>query len=224
MKITHWPIQERPREKLLHHGADKLSDAELLAIFINTGTKDMDAVSLARQALEDFGSLRNIMTASKKRLLATKGVGLARYVLLQASLELHRRSMTEMMIREQSFTKAEQASQYLISQLRDKSREVFVVLMLDSQHQLIAYREMFSGTIDSAAVYPREIVKQALEDNAAAVILAHNHPSGHTEPSQADKYITEKIVQALALVDIIVLDHFVVGDSQATSFAQRGLL
>lgn len=224
MKITQWPVQERPREKLLHYGADKLSDAELLAIFINTGTKGSDAVALAREALQTFGSLRSIVNASRKRLLRTKGIGVARYVLLQASIELHRRSMAEMMVKERSFTKADDASKYLVSQLRDKQREVFVVLMLDSQHQLIANREMFSGTINSAAVYPREIVKQALEDNAAAVILAHNHPSGHTKPSDADKYITDKIVQALALVDIIVLDHFVVGDCTAASFAGLGLL
>ncbi|MGQ8364168.1 RadC family protein [Glaciecola sp. 1036] len=224
MKIMHWPEQERPREKLLHFGASTLSDAELLAIFIQTGTKDANAVNLAREALSSFGSIRQLLNAPKQKLLKAKGFGIARYVLLQACVELNRRSMTEQMVREHSFTRAEDASKFLLQHLRDKSKEVFSVIMLDSQHQLIANREMFSGTINSAAVYPREIVKQALEDNAAAVILAHNHPSGLPEPSQADRYITKKIVEALALIDVTVLDHFVIGDGTAVSFAQRGYL
>ncbi|MFC4700710.1 DNA repair protein RadC [Glaciecola siphonariae] len=224
MKILDWPEQERPREKLLNYGAHTLSDAELLAIFLQTGLKGRNAVQLAKQALLNHGSLRALLHAPKRKLLATSGFGAAKYAILQASIELQKRNMTEQMVRERSFLHADDASSYLISQLRDKQREVFSMLMLDSQHQLIAYREMFQGTINSAAVYPRELVKQAMEDNAAAVILAHNHPSGRAEPSQSDINITEKIKQALALVDVTVLDHFVIGDSTAVSFAQRGLL
>jgi DNA repair protein RadC len=224
MKILDWPKQERPREKLLHFGAHTLSDAELLAIFLQTGVKGQNAVQLARSALQIHGSLRALLQVSKRRLLTTPGFGSAKYAILQASIELQKRNLSEQMVRERSFCHADDASSYLISQLRDKQREVFSMLMLDSQHQLIAYREMFQGTINSAAVYPRELVKQAMEDNAAAVILAHNHPSGKAEPSQSDINITQKIKQAMALIDVSVLDHFVIGDGRAVSFAQRGLL
>lgn len=224
MKILDWPEQERPREKLLHYGAHTLSDAELLAIFLQTGVKGQNAVQLAKAALQAHGSLRGLLQAPKRKLLNTAGFGGAKYAILQASIELQKRNLTEQMVRERSFLHADDASAYLISQLRDKQREVFSMLMLDSQHQLIAYREMFQGTINSAAVYPREIVKQAMDDNAAAIILAHNHPSGLAEPSQSDINITQKITQALALVDVVVLDHFVIGDGNAVSFAQRGLL
>lgn len=224
MKILDWPEQERPREKLLHFGAHTLSDAELLAIFLQTGLKGKNAVQVAKSALQNHGSLRALLQAPRRKLLTTDGFGMAKYALLQASIELQKRNLTEQMIRERSFLHADDASSYLISQLRDKQREVFSMLMLDSQHQLIAYREMFQGTINSAAVYPRELVKQAMDDNAAAVILAHNHPSGRPEPSQSDINITQKIKQALALVDVMVLDHFVIGDGSAVSFAQRGLL
>ncbi|WP_371196054.1 DNA repair protein RadC [Glaciecola sp. SC05] len=224
MKILDWPEQERPREKLLHFGAHTLSDAELLAIFLQTGLKGQNAVQLATAALQTHGSLRALLQAPRRKLLATAGFGAAKYAMLQASIELQKRNLTELMVRERSFLHADDASSYLISQLRDKQREVFSMLMLDSQHQLIAYREMFQGTINSAAVYPRELVKQAMDDNAAAVILAHNHPSGRPEPSQSDINITQKIKQAMALVDVMVLDHFVIGDGNAVSFAQRGLL
>lgn len=224
MKILDWPEHERPREKLLNYGAHTLSDAELLAIFLQTGLKGQNAVQIAKQALLSHGSLRSLLQAPRRKILGTDGFGKAKYAILQASIELQKRNLTEQMVRERSFLHADDASHYLISQLRDKQREVFSMLMLDSQHQLIAYREMFQGTINSAAVYPRELVKQAMEDNAAAVILAHNHPSGRAEPSQSDINITQKIKQALALVDVTVLDHFVIGDGTAVSFAQRGLL
>jgi DNA repair protein RadC len=224
MKILDWPEQERPREKLLHYGAHTLSDAELLAIFLQTGVKGQNAVQTAKSALQAFGSLRSLLQAPKRKLTSVPGFGSAKFAILQASIELNKRNMSEHLIRERSFCHADDASNYLISQLRDKQREVFSMLMLDSQHQLIAYREMFQGTINSAAVYPRELVKQAMDDNAAAVILAHNHPSGKAEPSQSDINITQKIQQAMALVDVTVLDHFVIGDSCAVSFAQRGLL
>nr|WP_136252791.1 DNA repair protein RadC [Ningiella ruwaisensis] len=224
MKILDWPEQERPREKLLHYGAQNLSDAELLAIFLQTGVKGQNAVQLAKSALQRFGSLRSLLQAPKRKLMSTPGFGAAKYAVLQASIELQKRHLSEQMVRERSFCHADDASNYLISQLRDKQREVFSMLMLDSQHQLIAYREMFQGTINSAAVYPRELVKQAMEDNAAAVILAHNHPSGRAEPSQSDIAITQKIKQAMQLVEVTVLDHFVIGDGKAVSFARRGLL
>lgn len=224
MKIGDWPQQERPREKLLQLGAHTLSDAELLAILIQSGVKGESAVSIARRALSEFGSLRKLFHAPRRKIIQTRGIGQARYVLMQASMEINKRALTEVMIREQCFTRADDTSLFLQQHLRDKKREIFTVLMLDSQHQLLAMHDMFQGTINAAAVYPREIVKQALEDNAAAVILAHNHPSGYAEPSDADKHITDRIVQALSLVDIRVLDHFVIGDGTAVSFAQRGLL
>jgi DNA repair protein RadC len=224
MKIQDWPINERPREKLLQLGANTLTDAELLAILINTGTRGKSAVELARMAINEFGGVQSLLFASKKHLIKLPGLGDAKYALLQACNELFKRAMAEKLKQQDSFTSADTASDYLRAQLSQNKREVFAMLMLDSQHQLIAYREMFKGTINSAAVYPRELVKQAMDDNAAAVILAHNHPSGVAEPSQADIQITQRIKQAFALVDVTVLDHFVIGHSSAVSFAQRGLL
>lgn len=224
MKITSWPQEERPREKLIKYGAQTLSDAELLAILIHTGVKGINAVQLAREALNQFGSIRSILNAEQSQIQNTKGFGKAKYATLMACLELNKRSFAQTMQRSGSFTKADQTSDYLISLLRDKTSEVFAMLLLDSQHQLIAYREMFKGTINSAAVYPRELVKQAIADNAAAVILAHNHPSGIAEPSQADIQITQRIKHAMQLVDVRVLDHFVIGDCTSVSFAQRGLI
>jgi len=201
MKITDWPEQERPREKLLRYGAHTLSDSELLAIFLQTGLKGQNAVQLANKALQTHGSLRALLQAPRRKLLSSSGFGAAKYAMLQASIELQKRNLSELMVRERSFLHAEDASSYLISQLRDKPREVFSMLL-----------------------YPREIVKQAIDDNAAAVILAHNHPSGRAEPSQADINITQKIKEALTLIDVMVLDHFVIGDGTSVSFAQRGLL
>jgi DNA repair protein RadC len=224
MKMTKWPEHERPREKLLKFGAETLSDAELLGIVIGSGTKHKNAVDLAKDALNKHGSVRAIINANKNQLKLTTGFGLAKYSILAASLELAKRSLAEVIQKPHSFTHADSASNYLSARLRDKPHEVFSMLLLDSQHQLIAFRYMFKGTINSAAVYPRELVKQALEDNAAAVILAHNHPSGVAEPSQADIQITNRIRKAMELIDVRVLDHFVVGDSNVVSFAQRGLL
>ncbi|MDT0596429.1 RadC family protein [Glaciecola petra] len=224
MKIQEWPKDERPREKLIHYGASTLSDAELLAILINTGTQGQSAVELAKQALNEIGSIQAVMHAPPKQITKIAGLGLAKYAVLQACTELFKRSMAEQLAQQASFTSADAASEYLRVQLAQKKREVFAMLLLNSQHQLIAYREMFMGTINSAAVYPRELVKQVIDDNAAAVILAHNHPSGVAEPSQADIQITQRIQQAFALIDVTVLDHFVIGRSSAVSFAQRGLL
>ncbi|MGB3725490.1 MAG: DNA repair protein RadC [Glaciecola sp.] len=224
MKIQEWPTDERPREKLLQYGCSSMSNAELLAIVINCGTKGHSALDLARLALKEMGSVSELLGAPKQKLVALNGVGQAKYVLLQACHELFKRSMAEDLSKQTCFTHADDASYYLRAQLAHQPREVFAMLMLDSQHQLIAYREMFKGTINSAAVYPRELVKQAMDDNAAAVILAHNHPSGVAEPSQADIQITQRIKQAFALIDVSVLDHFVIGNTEAVSLAQRGLI
>lgn len=219
-----WPKQERPREKLLSQGAGSLSDSELLAIFLRTGIKGISAIDLARELLSQFGSLRALFNASEAEFCQTKGLGQAKFAQLKASLEMSQRSLAQRIDKFDAFNSVEQTQTYLIAKLRDQPQEVFVMLSLDSQHRLIKYRPMFYGTIDSASVYPRVLVQQALQDNAAAIILAHNHPSGVAEPSQADKSITQRIIQAFNLLDIKVLDHFVVGDGVAVSFAQRGLL
>ncbi|MGO3344333.1 MAG: RadC family protein [Marinomonas sp.] len=224
MSIKHWPEQERPREKLIHQGAEVLTDAELLAIFLRTGTQGISAVELARQVLEQFGGLRALLSASREEFCQGFGLGDAKYTQLQAVLEMSKRHLKEQLKRDTVFSSAEHVRNYLSSQLRHSQREVFAVLFLDSQHRLIRYQELFMGTIDAAAVYPREVVKAALQYNSAAVILAHNHPSGVAEPSQADISITEKIKQALDLVDVRLLDHFVVGDGSPVSLAERGLL
>jgi DNA repair protein RadC len=224
MKITDWPIDERPREKLLKLGCEALSDAELLAIFLRTGIKGSSAVDLARILLNHFGNLRVLLNASERDFCQVKGVGQAKYVQLQACIEMSKRFFAQKMDKIDTLNSVEQTKTFLLTKLRDQPQEVFAMLLLDSQHRLIKYRPMFYGTIDSASVYPRVLVKQALDDNAAAVILAHNHPSGIAEPSQADQHITQRIIAAMGLVDIKVLDHFVIGDGVAVSFAQRGLL
>jgi DNA repair protein RadC len=200
-----------------------LSDAELLAIFLRTGPPGCSAVDLGRQLLRDFGSLRGILDADINRFCSGRGLGHARFALLQAALEIARRHFAENLTRDNCLTNPTQTVQYLRSRLRDHDYEVFACLMLDNRNRVIAFREMFRGTIDGASVYPREVVKQALADNAAAVILAHNHPSGISEPSQADIRITERLRKALALVDIRVLDHVIVGD-ETTCLSEQGLL
>lgn len=223
MSISHWPRAERPREKLITRGASALSDAELLAIFLRTGTPGLTAVDLARQLLTDFGSLRAVLDADARSFCRRKGLGTAKYVQLQAALEIAQRHLAENLDRVDCLTHSKQTINYLRARLRDYDYEVFACLMLDNRNRVIALREMFRGTIDGASVYPREVVKQALADNAAAVILAHNHPSGVCEPSQADIRITERLKKALALVDIRVLDHVIVGDG-VTSLSEQGLI
>lgn len=223
MPITDWPEDERPREKLLHKGAESLSDAELLAIFLRTGIKGKSAVDLSRDLLSNFGSLRSLLTSDRASFCAHKGLGMAKYAQLQAVLEMARRHLGESLKRGHSLCSPAQTRDYLQSMLRDHAHEVFACVMLDNKHRVIAFREMFRGSINSASVYPREVVKQALADNAAAVILAHNHPSGIAEPSQSDVQITKRLQQALELVDIRVLDHLIVGD-QVVCFSERGLL
>jgi len=223
MAITDWPMEERPREKLLLKGAPSLSDAELLAIFLRTGMPGLSAVDMSRNLLKEFGSLRRLLNASENEFCRQKGLGKAKYVQLQAVLEMAGRHLSESVKRQDCLTSPADTIAYLHSQLRDLQHEVFACVMLDNRNRVIEFRQMFRGTIDGASVYPREIVKQALADNAASVILAHNHPSGVAEPSQADIRITERLKKALALVDIRVLDHVIVGD-ETLCFSERGLI
>lgn len=224
MSIRDWPASERPREKLLQAGAQNLSDAELLAIFLRTGIPGRSAVDLARDLLNQFGSLRALLKASQKEFSTGKGLGVAKYVQLQAVLEMARRHLDENLRERDKLNDPAATRRYLQAKLRDRDREVFAALFLDNQHRLLAYEELALGTIDAAAVYPREVVKAALKYGAAALILAHNHPSGVAEPSNADQLLTARLKQALALVDVRVLDHFIVGEGPPLSFAERGLL
>ncbi len=222
MRISDWPIQERPREKLLKQGAGQLSDAELLAVLLRSGRPGCSAVDTARAVLGQFGSLRSVCNAPRKALCAHPGVGDVTYAQLQSALELSRRCLQESLQRQGVFHQVSDTRRYLQSKLADEPRETFALLLLDSQHRLIEFLPVFFGTIDCATVHPRILVTEALKYNAAAVILAHNHPSGVAEPSEADRQITRRIVQAFALMDIRVLDHFVVGDVDVISFAERG--
>ncbi|WP_372862641.1 DNA repair protein RadC [Spongiibacter sp.] len=224
MAIRDWPVDARPREKLLQRGAAVLSDAELLAIFLRTGVRGKSAVDLARELLAEHGGLGALMAAEQRRFCASKGLGDAKYAQLQAVMEMSRRYLGEAMRRGQVFARAAATKQFLCAQLRGEHREVFAVLYLDNQHGLIAYEPLFYGTIDGAAVYPREIARRALELHAAALILAHNHPSGVAEPSDADVRITARIRAALQLLDIRLLDHCVVAGPEVVSLAERGLL
>ncbi len=224
MPITSWPVEERPRERLLARGAQALSDAELLAIFLRTGCRGMTAVDLARQLLHEYGSLRALFRADQQRFCRSPGLGAAKYAQLQAVLEMGRRHLWETLRHDVALTSPDDSRDYLVSLLRDRPHEVFACLFLDNRHRVLAFEEMFRGTINGASVHPREVVKQALAINAAAVILVHNHPSGVAEPSQADQSLTRVLRDALALVEIRVLDHLIVGDGEVVSFAQRGLL
>jgi len=224
MAITDWPVDERPREKLLNKGPASLSDAELLAIFLRTGISGMTAVDLARHLLTRFNGLRPLLEASQDEFCEHIGLGPAKFAQLQAVLEMGRRHLHAEMEKPQGFTQPDQVRQYLLSQLRHIPHEVFSALFLDNQHRLIIYEELFRGTIDGASVYPREVVKKVLSYNAAAVIFAHNHPSGMATPSQSDERITHKLQQALQLVDVRVLDHFIVGDNDVFSMAEHGML
>lgn len=224
MSITDWPIDERPREKLLQKGAASLSDAELLAIFLRVGMKGKSAVDLGRELIAHFGTLTHLFAATEAEFSAIKGMGQAKFVQLQAVLEMARRALQEELRRGNALNSPQAVRHYLQLLLAGRQQEVFVVLFLDSQHRVIAFEELFQGTLGQASVYPREVVKRALIHNAAAVIFAHNHPSGVAEPSTADERLTSALKQALALVDVRVLDHFVVVMGQTVSFAEQGLL
>lgn len=224
MGISDWPADQRPREKLLQRGAGALTDAELLAIFLRTGVVGTSAVDLARQMLDAHGSLGALFNADQKSFCAIKGLGTAKFVQLRAVLEMTQRYLAERMKHDDVLTDPEATRQYLESRIGRHLHEVFAVVFLDNRHHVIACEEMFRGTLDGASVYPREVVKAALGHNAAAVIFAHNHPSGVAEPSSADRDITNRLKQALALVDIRTLDHLVIGHGETVSFAERGLL
>jgi DNA repair protein RadC len=224
MKITEWPLAERPREKLLARGAASLSDAELLAIFLRTGIRGRSAVDLARELILHFGSLRGLLDATRTDLCERPGLGPVKYVLLHSALELGRRYLEQTLKRDSPLKSPEMTRHFLTSRLRAYPYEVFACLFLDNRHRVIAFEELFTGTIDGASVHPREVVRRSLFHNAAAVIFAHNHPSGVSEPSQADRHITRRLADALGLIDIRVLDHFVIGDGDAVSFAERGLI
>lgn len=224
MPITDWPESERPREKLLARGPGALSDAELLAIFLRTGVPGMTAVDLARTLLARFGGLRGLLAADRGTLCAAPGLGPAKYAQLQAAVEMARRHLYEGLVRGEPITSPLAARDFLLARLRDRPHEVFAALFLDTRHRVIAFRELFRGTVDGAAVHPREVVRAALALNAAALIVAHNHPSGVAEPSAADVGITRRLREALALVEVRLLDHLVVGDGTVVSLAERGLL
>ncbi|MES1949690.1 hypothetical protein S4A8_02485 [Salinisphaera sp. S4-8] len=224
MGIADWPAAERPREKLLERGAGALSDAELLAIFLRVGVRGASAVDLARQLLAEYGSLGALLAADQATFCATNGLGVAKFAQLQAVMEMARRHATETLAEVDVLSAPEATRRYLTLKLAHVPHEVFACVFLNTRNHVIAFEELFRGTIDGAAVYPREVVKAALRHNAAAVILAHNHPSGVAEPSAADRDITHRLADALALVDVRVLDHLVIAARQTVSFAERGLL
>jgi DNA repair protein RadC len=226
MAIRDWPEAERPRERLARQGAAALSDAELLAIFLRVGLPGKSAVDLARELLDSFeGDLASLAHASTKDLARLRGIGPAKAAQLAAALELARRALATPMKLKDALASPEAVRDWLRLSLGQTPHEVFMALWLDAQNRLIASEELFRGTLTQTSVYPREVVKRALEHNAGAVILAHNHPSGLAEPSRADEVLTSSLKQALAMVDVKLLDHFIVaGSGRPLSFAERGLL
>ncbi len=224
MSITQWPEDERPRERLLKQGARALSDAELLAIFLRVGVKGKSAVDLAREIVGKFGNLAGLFSATQAELCAINGVGPAKYVQLQAVLEMGRRALEEEIQQADSLSSPKAVRDYLRLTLARLPHEVFVAVFLTAQNRVIAVEELFRGTLTQTSVYPREIVKRALAHNAGSVILAHNHPSGEASPSAADRSLTKALAEALALVDVKVLDHFIVAPGASLSFAEEGLL
>ena len=224
MAISDWPDQERPRERLIAQGAGALSDAELLAICLRSGTRGQSALDLARELLGQLGNLTRLFDSDQAELCKFAGLGPEKYALFQAALELSRRQLLEILPKGEPLSGSDATRGYLRARFRLRKEETFSCIFLNNQHHVVKLEELFSGTIDGAAVYPREVVKRCLYHNAAAVIFAHNHPSGIAEPSQADISITRKLKAALATIDVRVLDHFVVGDPEVVSFAERGLL
>ncbi|PCR98205.1 JAB domain-containing protein [Pseudomonas sp. FW215-R2] len=222
MSIRDWPAAERPREKLLEQGSGSLSDAELLAIFLRTGVSGKSAVDLARHLLNQFGSLRALLEADLGAFSEQLGLGPAKFAQLQAVLEMARRHLAERMRQKPTLENPQVVRDYLKAMLRHEPHEVFGCLFLDSKHQVLTFEPLFRGSIDNTAVHPREVVKRALANNAAAVILCHNHPSGNTDPSQADRLLTKRLQKALELIDVRVLDHFIVGDGEPLSMAECG--
>jgi DNA repair protein RadC len=224
MTIAEWPADDRPREKLIAKGAEALSDAELVAIVLRTGVKGRSAVDLARDALARCGSLSALLSVEREQFGVIPGLGDAKYAQIQAVLEMSRRALRETLDRGSALSSPHAVRDYLRLKLQGRAYEVFVAVFLDAQNRVLAVEELFRGTLTQTSVFPREIVKRALHFNAASVIFAHNHPSGVAEPSRADEALTQTLKHTLALVDVKVLDHFVVGGDAAMSFAERGLL
>ena len=222
MAIRQWPKDQRPREKLLLKGATALTDAKLLAIFLRTRLPGLSAIDLANQLLDRFGGIGPLLKADQNSFSSAKGLGPAKYCQLQVTLELTHRYLNEQLNDGSVFTSPKQVEDYLSIQKRDYQREVFSVLLLDSKHQLLGYHELFQGSINEISVHPREVVKLALGKNATAVIVAHNHPSGVAEPSLSDIAITHKLRSTLGLIDITLLDHFIIGRGEITSLAEQG--
>ena len=224
MTISNWPMDERPREKLLKKGPDALSDAEILSIFLRTGTKGASALDLARQLLDRFSGLRQLIDTNQTEFCLTKGLGKVKFIQIQAAIELGRRYLQAGLENGETFSNPEQTREYLSMKLRSYPYEVFACLYLDNHHRLISFDKLFFGTIDSTQVHAREVIRAAIKHNAAAVIFSHNHPSGIAEPSQADIDLTQELKKALTLIDVRVLDHMIIGDKCAISFAERGIL
>lgn len=224
MAIKDWPAGERPRERLIAQGAGVLTDAELLAVFLRTGTPGRSAIDVGREALSRFGGLTGLFKARAEELTLVGGLGPAKYAQLQAVYELARRALQEDIRRDSVLSSPGKVREFLTLTLAPLEHEVFLALFLDAQNRLLATEELFRGTLTQTSVYPREVVKRALQINAAAIIFAHNHPSGIAEPSRADELLTSSLKQALALVDVRVLDHLIVAGHATVSFAERGLL
>ena len=224
MSIKDWPSQERTRERLLKQGAKSLSDAELLAIFLRTGTRNISAVDLARQLLQQFGSLSTLLKASQSEFCAAMGLGEATFTELQAVMEMSRRVHADELSHGETITKAADAANFLMAELGNRPAEVFCALFLDTKHHILAFEELFHGTIDHTSVHPRELIRRVIHHNAARIILAHNHPSGDITPSQADIELTQSLKNALEMLDVTLLDHLVVGKNAFCSLAERGFL
>ncbi len=224
MAISDWPKAQRPRERLLERGAETLTDAELLAIFLRTGTTGLSALALAQNLLDQFGGLNALLSANQQQFCQAHGVGTAKFAQLRACSELTRRSLAEIIKREDVISSPSASKHFLSSRLASLRYEVFACLFLDTRNRVIAYEELFRGTVDQSSVYPREVVAAALKHNASALIFAHNHPSGLCDASEADHLITKRLQKALGLIDIKVLDHFIIGTGQLLSFAEQGYL
>ncbi len=224
VRIKDMPHEERPREKLMQRGAQTLTNVELLAIFLRVGVKGKSALDLAKDLLDEFGDLRSLLAANKKQFCKAKGLGDAKYVQLKACVEMSSRYLRECLERGSVLSNPDDTRNFLMSELSGRDYEVFGCLFLDNKHRVIKFEELFLGTIDGASVYPREVVKRTLQHNAAALILAHNHPSGVAEPSHADIEITKRLKDALNLIDVRVLDHIVIGDGYCVSLAEKGLM
>lgn len=219
MELTE---QLLPREKMLRFGIDALSDVELLALFLRTGSQGKNVMTLARDLLQHFGSLYNLLSADMAEFYDVTGIGVAKYAQLRGVAELARRYHSVRMLREQTLLSPEITREFLQSQLADEEREIFMAIFLDNQNRVLKHCRMFAGTLNHVEVHPREIVREAIKVNAAGVILAHNHPSGHAEPSRADKLLTERVIKCCRFMEIVVLDHFVIGRGECVSFAERG--